>query len=91
MNFHESNGDPGIPELTWGWVPSNYTDPSSTPERNGLTGYQYFWILIGSLTVLTILCYMALGLIYNPFECYKYLLHPLCVSKKHDSDEKKKG
>ena len=84
MNFHESDGSPGIPELTWGWVPSDPNDPASAPERNGLTGYQYFWILIGSLTALTILVYMFLGLIYNPFECYTYMLRPLFFSKRQD-------
>uniref|UniRef100_A0A6T8BUT3 Uncharacterized protein n=1 Tax=Cryptomonas curvata TaxID=233186 RepID=A0A6T8BUT3_9CRYP len=43
-----------MPELDW------------TRENSSITGYEYFWILVGVLVAITILLYMAAGLIPGP-------------------------
>jgi len=63
-NFQKSDGTPGLPELRWGWRPSDPNDPSSPPEWNGgITGYGYFWTLCGSIVVAILSMYIYAGLV----------------------------
>lgn len=60
----------GIPELSWGYSPSDPSDPASPSEFTGpLSGYAFFWALCGGMVLLTLLLYMALGLVPTPRLC----------------------
>jgi len=63
-NFQKSDGTPGVPELRWGWRPSDPNDPSSPSEWDGgITGYGYFWILCGAVVASILSMYIYVGLI----------------------------
>jgi hypothetical protein len=63
-NFQRSDGTPGLPELRWGWRPSDPNDPSSPSEWDGgITGYAYFWILCGAVVASILAMYIYVGLI----------------------------
>lgn len=80
MNFVKTDTSPSIPELSWGWAledPSdtntsgtNATSPTPGVIGTGLTGYGYFWVLIGCVVIVIITLYMALGLIPTPKACW---------------------
>jgi hypothetical protein len=64
MNFVKPDGTPAMPELEW--YGAETPDPNSIARVTGLTGYEYFWILAGTIIVATILLYMYAGLIPIP-------------------------
>jgi hypothetical protein len=54
-----------MPELRWYGTETPGED-YSVAKRTGLTGYQYFWILVGSLVIFMFSFYTYLGLIPSP-------------------------
>jgi hypothetical protein len=75
MNFVKSDGSPAIPELIWGFSPSDPNDPTSHPVFSGVvSGYGYFWILASSAVTVTVSVYMLMGLIYTPLDAYRALV-----------------
>ena len=67
MNFTKTDGTPGIPELTWGYEPSDPEDLASKSRwTGGITGYAYFWILSCVVIAVIIVVYICLDLITFP-------------------------
>ena len=60
-----------VTELTWGW--SYNSTSGDPPEKVGLTGYGFFWILVAVSMILVLSLYMILGLIYSPLDLFYYI------------------
>lgn len=83
MNFVKADGTPSIPELVYGFEFKDPSDPTSGVIQTGLSGYAYFWILIGCTVAVVLMVYMALGLIPTPKACCKML----CKREDDESDD----
>jgi hypothetical protein len=75
QNFVKHDGTKAIPELLWGFSPSDPNDPTSPPVFSGvISGYGYFWILSGTTICTLLLVYTAMGLMYSPYELCGFLI-----------------
>ena len=93
QNFTKPDGNPGLPELSWGFAPSDSSDPTSTPKTTGnITGYGFFWLVVSFVAIGIIIIYMYSGLLSTPYgfflQCKKSINDEIQLRK--DKDEKSK-